>query len=331
VKPELGFGKGFDEYTVRSGDVDRNVKVAIRQVESHLASGRDVPFFLFLHTYQVHDPYFPPSECAKRFISDRSYGGRIVDSPHELARIETSPDGQHEAYWSRVDRDDPADLRRLVDLYDACISATDSAFARLVDALRRKGAYGETIIVVTSDHGEEFLEHGQFLHNSIYREVVHVPLIVRLPGGRHAGRRVGGIARLVDLTPTLLDLLSIRTRATFQGESLFRDGAPIEAPREAFCEWTTRGEVSLFQYSIRTLDWTYMLFGDEAFGLFAAKEISERANLLDANREVASRLDLRILRLQRDGEAFAAALPAGEEIELAKETRAQLEQLGYLK
>jgi arylsulfatase A-like enzyme len=98
----------------------------------------------------------------------------------------------------------------LLDLYDEEVFFTDAGIGRLLDALRRLDRYEDTIIVVTSDHGEEFREHGWLGHTrTLYQELVRVPLIVSAPGYRDEPRVVSDPVSLVSITPTILDLLEI--------------------------------------------------------------------------------------------------------------------------
>jgi arylsulfatase A-like enzyme len=103
----------------------------------------------------------------------------------------------------------PDEAAYLSDLYDGEIAYTDAQIGRLLDALRRMGLYDDTLIVLLSDHGEEFFEHGKWQHEQLYEECLRVPLMVRLPGGRHGGTRIETPVGLIDVMPTLLDLLEV--------------------------------------------------------------------------------------------------------------------------
>ena len=102
----------------------------------------------------------------------------------------------------------PRDQRRIEALYDGGILYADGYLGRLIDLLRELGHWEETLLVVLSDHGEEFWDHGNVGHaHTLFQELVHVPLLVRLPGDRHSGRRVEATVRLIDVGPTILDLV----------------------------------------------------------------------------------------------------------------------------
>jgi arylsulfatase A-like enzyme len=107
-------------------------------------------------------------------------------------------------------------------LYDAEVAEADEAFGLFLDELRRRDLYDEAVILFLSDHGEEFYEHGNWLHGrTLYSEVLHVPFILKLPSGHAAsGRRVQGLVQLADVLPTLLDLLGETPPSTAAGKSV---------------------------------------------------------------------------------------------------------------
>lgn len=228
VMAHFGFDQGFalyDESMVEAspkkiGDVVTSPGL-VELVNGWLGrwsdAGRRAPFFLFLHMWDVHYDYVPPPEYVQRF--DPDYTGD-VDTRH----FETNP---------RLHRDmDPRDLAHVIALYDAEIRFTDDHLARLVARLRALGVLDDTIVVVTSDHGEEFFEHGQKGHaKTLYDEVLRVPLVVRYPRRIAPGRRVPEQVRLVDAAPTILGLAGVSAPAGFGATGLapehrFADLAP---------------------------------------------------------------------------------------------------------
>jgi arylsulfatase A-like enzyme len=117
----------------------------------------------------------------------------------------------------------PAEFRRFgadpIDLYDGEIAYTDHQLGRLLDRLRAGGRWARTVVLVTADHGEEFGEHGTFEHGaSVYQPLMRVPLVLRVPG-RGPGV-VTGVARLIDVGPTLRELTGLPADPDAQGESL---------------------------------------------------------------------------------------------------------------
>jgi len=205
---KFGFGKGFDTY--ERSDLDATVE----WLEENAAKR---PFFVFYHTYEVHDPYTPQPPYDTMFTGE--YKGRIEHRRDRLQEQLGSEDWSLIAarYWELVDEDDPADARHLEALYDGEIASIDKALVALLEAIDEHAP--NTLVVILSDHGEEFGEHGQFTHDQIYRELLHVPLIIREPG-QTRGARVDEPVSLIDLAPTLLDLLGLPSPEQFQGQSL---------------------------------------------------------------------------------------------------------------
>ena len=154
------------------------------------------PFFVFLHLFDVHDNYVPPPPFDELFDPD-------YDGPIDGRRI-TEPD-------SLVQPDMPRrDLEHLIALYDGEIAWVDSQLGRLFDWLDEAGLADDTLVVVTSDHGEEFFEHGNKVHrNNLAREVLHVPLLMRWPGELPAGLVVPDAVSLVDVSSTIYSLLDV--------------------------------------------------------------------------------------------------------------------------
>ncbi|HPJ72284.1 MAG TPA: sulfatase, partial [bacterium] len=195
VAGRIGFDRGFDIY-----DENGDTGAACRWLEKN--AGKQ--FFLFYHTYYTHDPYLPPPPYDTRY--DPGYSGEIPSRREILERTGTREgekwhgiwQAMHDMFWSKVNLDDPADRRHLSALYDGAIDYVDNELIRdLLGALKKTGTLDKTLIVFTSDHGEEFLEHGRLEHNSLYREVTRIPLIMRLPGRLPPARRVEELVRTV--------------------------------------------------------------------------------------------------------------------------------------
>jgi len=166
---------------------------------------------MYMHYLDVHVPLNPPADIAAKLV-DRSYHGPIGLEFHDIAGA-----------WNG--RYDDADRRRIADLYDAAVAATDVELGKLLDGLRSAGLYDRALIVLTADHGEELWDHGGFFHgHTLYDELLHVPLIVKFPDGWAAGASVDALARTVDILPTIADLLH---RASPEVETPPSDGASL--------------------------------------------------------------------------------------------------------
>jgi arylsulfatase A-like enzyme len=169
------------------------------------------PFFAFLNYFDAHSPYQPPAGSGRHF-------GRKPESPAERRMIKD---------WDRIDKHklSPAEVELARDAYDACIAYLDDRLAALLDALRRRDRLRNTLIVVTSDHGEEFGEHGLFGHaQSLYRPELHVPLLIVDPRGSDRGHSVPEPVSLRNLPATVVSLLGLDARSPFPGTPLLRGG-----------------------------------------------------------------------------------------------------------
>ena len=160
-----------------------------------------------LHATDPHDPYTPRSPFREQFVRSQEFP--------ELVRVRNIL-GRHltpeEAESVRIE---------LTSLYDAEIAFNDHHFGRLVMWLQEHDLYDSTLIVVTSDHGEEFLDHQQWGHGgTLYQEQLAVPLVIKLPQQAAAGTVVEDLAQHVDLLPTILELAGVEPPATAQGRDL---------------------------------------------------------------------------------------------------------------
>ena len=206
VAARFGFDQGFEAY----GERDATLSAAIAQALTWLdARDGDEPFFLFLHTYDVKR-YRAGS--AQRELLESRHGIRLRDR-HPLAALLQINDVQ------ALPEITPAFRAFVADLYDAAITRADTELSRLWQELERRDLAAATLFVVTSDHGEEFWEHGSSGHGySLHDENVRVPLILRHPSLEP--QRIAAQVRLVDLAPTLVDLLGLAVPQAWSGVSL---------------------------------------------------------------------------------------------------------------
>jgi arylsulfatase A-like enzyme len=190
--PDLFWG-GFDDGTpaVRATPGPRLVRKALREIPRD----RDSPLFLYVHLMDPHVPWTADAEVWKRLgPSDREPPSPVTsDEVVELAAQGSTLDAQAR--------------QRLLDAYDMEIFTADKGIAELLDGLRQLGVCGECVVIVTSDHGEEFADHGGWFHGlTLHQEVLRVPLILydsRRPG---QGRRESIAVDLLDIAPTLVEL-----------------------------------------------------------------------------------------------------------------------------
>lgn len=206
----LGFDRGFDlflENRTRAAGGVVTLPSMIRRIEEELGKLEPgAPYFLFLHNYDVHSPYAPSDAYKDRF---RSEGAVYIDTYGPMAR----------AYNRMLEKLTPQKLLYLSDHYDSSIREMDDSLGGLLASLDRRADRLETIVVFTSDHGEEFMEHGRTGHErSLYRELLMVPLIIHAPW--LPPRRIETPVSLVDLMPTIVELSNLEAPEGLDGASL---------------------------------------------------------------------------------------------------------------
>jgi arylsulfatase A-like enzyme/thioredoxin-like negative regulator of GroEL len=241
LRPETGLGDGFLSYESVPGRTDGVGSVAELQRPGRetvslaldfVAAHRGQPFFLFVHLYEPHAPYTPPSPQRER--------------------------------WGST--------------YEGEIAAADDAVGELVAGLKRQGAYDEAFVVLTSDHGEGLGDHGEEEHGILlYRETLHVPLIVKRPQGAAGGSSVERAVGLVDVLPTLTEAIGIATPPGVAGRSLFA----TNAPRAAIYSETYYPEIHLGWSALHSLL-------DERYHLIDGP----RPELFDLRRDPGEQTDL---------------------------------------
>ena len=249
LSPLLGLDRGFEEFDHKHA-YNQDVRRADQTVSDAIAaldkSDEDKPLFLLTHLFDSHLDYDPLPEDLARATEGLSGPAPPLSlrGCKELAQDE--PPSEELQAWVRA-------------VYDAEVAAIDRAFARLRAALEERGIWDDAIVILTSDHGEEFWEHGDFEHgHTLFNELIHVPLIVKAPRGALVEPRVvDAQVRVLDTLPTIFELCALEQPASFSGRSylsLMRGNS--EGERAAFSEATLYGAEEL---SWRTERWHLIL------------------------------------------------------------------------
>ena len=213
VSSVFGFADGFDSYYERTDEVLLNIAAELnfRDVARWIDSNKNKNYFLFIHTYQLHDPYACPAPYKTMFLSENSKWSHI--------NLNGYLGGKNSIF-----KELPEDERQnIIDLYDAEIRYTDEKLiGPLVQKLKDMALYDQTMIIFTSDHGEEFYDHGGWGHgHNLYDESLKVPLLIKFPESKFMGFKVENIVSLVDIVPTILDEMHIKSsRYELDGKSL---------------------------------------------------------------------------------------------------------------
>lgn len=274
-----------------------------------LQAQRGQPFFLFLHGYDAHEPHVLPIRYdAKRF--DSTYEGMVPSTLVELHALLAASRGIEDVdkiAWKQylleresVYRDvlegphggQPKDLRHVVATYDAQLYYLDQALGQLFTALRNLELMDRTLLVLLSDHGQEFGEHGRYAsHWGCYDEVTRMVLIVRDPRQRKRGRTVQQLVQAIDVMPTILELLGLPIPASAQGRSLvplLRTGR--DPDREAIAISVGQG-----MRAIRTPTWKLISPEGSPTELYRLRtDPTEQRNLITRHPDIAAQLQHRL-------------------------------------
>ncbi|MCB9899625.1 MAG: sulfatase [Planctomycetes bacterium] len=331
---EFGFGSGFQRYSTldpvanlgserilsmldKYNGIDEEMLAEsdVNAVVAWIQRNARQSFFLFLHTYAVHQ--FDPPAWALAALGDADVPLRVPDDDVGAAL----------ATWELPE---PRMLARLDELYDASVRQADDFVGRVLDALDALDLSDDTVVVVTADHGKELGEHGLVAHgHSLYEELLQVPLLVRVPGRPPA--RVDDPAMLVDVLPTVLAALGLPRPDGIQGRDLF--DAAAKGPRPLLSEVDdVARKVALREGRFKTI------WGPDLPGLpIPNPHLEETFDLeADPHEQHALPPDPRRIELVRDveqslrnlGASLGGRLPG--ETPLSAETEAQLRELGYL-
>ncbi|MFH1679513.1 MAG: sulfatase [Candidatus Eisenbacteria bacterium] len=337
ISPIFGFDKGFDLFDigstkfgwaglgiplVRLGRIERSASYprynagqltdrAIRWFEDRRAEGR--PLFMYLHYADPHAPYRPPEQDDRWREFVRGEGGSIP-APRDAPPLDGT-------ILSEAERE------ALVARYDAEIAYFDLHFGRLIRHLKKAGLYDGSLVVFTSDHGEEFGEHDGWEHgHTLYNELLHVPLIVKYPRGvgPPAGSRLDRMVGLVDVVPTIRQLLGAEwDDSRWRGRDLL---AP-EAVRAVYAANDTPALRALLSDSGKLIQ----VYGsedepiDERFYLLETDFGERSGGAIPASIDSATLAEMR--NLIREVESLA--IPSTR-ADVSPETREELRALGYV-
>jgi arylsulfatase A-like enzyme len=343
----MGMNRGFRLWDERNEDVAARVDAFLKW----LSAKGDGRFLGLVHTYQVHAPYVPPADVAPRFVS-ASYSGALRATYERylaMSSAEAFMRGAGPDYWGPdMLNYTEEDVAYLSDLYDAEICYADSQLRRIFETLLKGPRRDDTAIIVFSDHGEEFREHGKFQHDQAYQELLHVPLVVYAGAALEKQGWKGRVqtpVELMDLPPTVCELLGVALPGdVWAGRSLVpmmrpdtREAARRDE-RPVFAEFKRDHGKHLYR-AVAWHDWKYIIHRQLDTGrvwehLFdLAKDPGEQQNLIDSTQDPAP-TNLRRLRellgqldLRQESLSGRVGVPGSEPT--SDETRRMVESLGY--
>jgi arylsulfatase A-like enzyme len=334
-----GFDRGFDlyrRYVATAGPQADRASFWLEWHRFHVERGLASPdFFLFLHVIDPHETYSAPPPYQLKFVSD--YRGDLKPADHLVTM------------FLREDFDSPADFQYALDLYDGEINYVDASLGRFLRTLDNLGWSDSSLVILTSDHGEEFKDHASMGHKAtLYDEQLRVPFILAYPRVIEPGQRVSGQASLVDILPTVLDFVGLESPRMAQGISLARflkkEGSSKEVPsptgRAVYAELGPLGhswERPFRIRAVRTDEYKLILRFDrggrvtkELYDL--ATDPKETRNLYASKTadEELVRLEKRLGAFIREGSRYNPESRQKNTILLKDEVLERLRALGYV-
>ncbi len=244
------FKRGYEDYLYP--DASGATKPACDVTDSAIGwlhENKGSPFFLFVHYWDTHAPYNPP-EANRKFYRE---GPSSCDSRKKLEVLKKAHGLEY----------DTTDMDYIVSLYDGEINYVSGQVGRLIEKIEELGIAEETFLVITSDHGEILKEYRRvlgypwcFCHIDLYDECLRVPLVVSGPGIPR-NRKIAPIVQHIDITPTMLSLLDVKTGTDFDGEDLTQ----LISGKEKEQETVVHISENTYQRKrgIRTSSWKFMI------------------------------------------------------------------------
>lgn len=286
----FGYGLGFDTYfdKIKFGGMDKSIPLALDWIKTN----KGKKLFIFLHGYDAHGQHVPEGGFDYRFV-DKSYDKKFTGSAQEQEALRE--EGLEKGTVT-VRKEDVNFWRAI---YDEKIQRTDADFKGFLEEYDKLGLTGKTIFILTSDHGTEFFEHNKMDHGfSLYDELVHIPLVIKLPKSS-GGKVISDQISSLNVMPTVLDLLDVKVpdnvTKQMRGKSLVPalQGAPVA--EDVYCETDYRHFT--FKRSIQTKDgWKFIYtLENKTRELYNIKnDPAETKNLVEAEPKVAYELEQKV-------------------------------------
>lgn len=318
--------QGWDAFACSGGQDGKDIR---RALEWSRGVDPKRPFFLWVHLFGAHPPYYNGGDGAEAM--DPGYQGPLGPRKKLLDPVMTKPIALT-----------PRDVQHLDALYDAAVQGSDRLSGALLEGLKAAGRLDRTIVIFAADHGEELYQHNRYLYHScsVYQTTLHVPLGFSAPGVIPAGARVSQVVELIDVLPTLLDLLGMPKPAEQHGKSLLPYMEKPEGGRRSLPAFSEYGSTNI--HTVLQDHWKlvhnpdaispvcipdappnhYPIGREELYDL--ARDPGEKENL--AAREPAKVAELKKLIERR----FAGLKSRARQQDLPKQLQEELKSLGYV-
>ena len=331
---DFGFGRGFDFYDSVPHSINHATNVtneATKQID--LIKIRSDPFFLFLHYFDVHSDFnihHPPYNAPEPFqiIEYKAATKKFCKNKNECATKFLLNANSKGIQLSNED------ITLLKKLYMGGVRYTDSEIGRFLNELRKRDLYDNSLIIITSDHGEEFQEHGWLLHDQPYEECSAVPLLIKLPNSKNANMEIDNLVEHIDILPTVLSELKIGIPDKIQGKSILPFDIKNEKANQSVA--LMQHKLKRFIYSIRNQQYKIIFNQNtkqsELYDLL--KDPKELNNIADSEPETTDQLKeqlLQIIKFNKNLKTILADKKSGTEASiLNKNERERLKSLGYV-
>ncbi len=304
---EFGFGRGFKYFFEEFSYENKSI------ISDWIKDNKNKKFFISLSSYEVHNPYFPDRKIIKKFTKNETAinireeikkrrNEEIVNNPEtffEINFIKENPElfSNKEKLRKSLKKlclNDSIQIRQcyritdtdfhtlaeslgkdlLIDLFDAETYEEDQKFKLFFDILDENNLLNNTIIILYSNHGEAFWEHGVWNHGAeLYEENIHVPLIIYIP--HEQSKEINSLVQGIDILPTLLDLLGVKIPEQAQGRSIL----PLIKYNQISIREYVISESQYDIFSIRSKDWKYITdfaYGEELY--YLKEDPNEKSN-----------------------------------------------------
>lgn len=338
VDARFGFYRGFDLY-YSNNDLysPKGAAVMFEETRNKLMDAEFPDAFYFLHTYHVHAPHNPPMEFLNK-----------IPRETDIKEFDFNTDlGGNKSIFKETDDEFREDIKAL---YDAEILGFDHYFGEFIQFLKKNKFYKNSMIILFSDHGEEFFEHQRWAHGSdLYNEQIRIPLLIKFPEQKFKGERIRENVTPQDILPTIMDYYGIKHSKQTRGQSLMpliKSGKTLDRPivssiykfkpfqflpgkiaviqgkyKMIFNKRYTQETQKYFESSPPPIDSTVELYDLE-------KDPGERKNLFSQNIEQKEEL-LEYLRKIKE-EMESAERSTGRKEKIPKEMLEKLKALGYI-
>jgi arylsulfatase A-like enzyme len=340
LEARYGFGNGFDVYDDYTITLDSQLNLfgnnpdkvgALLAVTSPLLTNTAIEwltknykrrFFLFIHYFDPHYDYAPPEPYDRMFDSGYrgTVDGRITSNSQLKPGILRK------------------DLEHIIALHDGEIRFTDEHVGKLLRKVDELRLTNNTLIILVSDHGDEFLEHGGSMHaHTLYEELIHIPFIIKYAHVIPEGKKVDTLVSHIDIMPTVFDILKIRSDVKMEGRSLLPAityaslGGQFNAPAPVYSELDLNRNLRCIRTRKHKLIYDITTKKEEVYDLEVDPKETTDLNVENRFTEAGRLLHNQLFEWMKLNESSTTAIRhIGNKVELDEMTKTILRGLGYL-